>query len=527
MGVSKNRGSRTNKSNVVHATQIDTQLLENYWSFYDNDPTIAACRRMINGILEAGEVEVVGDEGRIEVSTKFQRFIQYHYRELIGPACDSLRVCGYIPYVIRKTRDGVNYVPIVPAPNAVQTAIEMDDNFHRRLVMRSQFVTGSNSDEIENSHYFVSTMPTLSGRPISMLVSLMTPMIRVDALQAAAVEDQLNKARPVMVTQERRGNVNKSSDSSAAALQDLNLFLSDGAGSVLDERVRTADEGRLRQLAEQVKAARAVNASNKNENGMHAAIGDTRPSVDGAQLKSGFLVLPKDQELAPMPTPNTTQEVIAHRFQLQQQICSIMGVPSALMDPSGSAYKAEELVSRSVNAELARLETLLSRFFTQAYAKIYGEKSMDGRKRRRGGNVNAMHEEGATALGTSAEYGGNFDYEATAEVRLRINYTRLVSTDALTQIIDRDVFTREYTGKLVATAMGVYDQGETERNVVTQKEIERRERLARTTQKAAVQPQTNQNAETGRPPVIPKKQKTNKKSSEKSSDDDDDDKTQK
>jgi hypothetical protein len=464
---------------------VSAKLEQRLWTFYRNDPTMAACRQIVNGILGAATIELYRGNEQIDVSPEFFIFLQKVYLPLVSPALDYIRVLGFVPCVFAPHSDGVNTVPVIPPAGACETRMVMSADFRMRLCMMSRF--SHTGQYVEGAVYHVVNMPAMDGTPSSMMVPLMLPIMRCDSVTAAAVEDQVRKARPVLITQERHtGTFGGSSD---RQLADISMLMgTDGTDDAVREATDEIDSAAQSALVNQVERAAAINRATLQQQ-LGAARND-----DGRQgMRGGFFCLPRNHEIAKPSLAELRQDVNAHRATLHNQISAAMGVPTSLLDPSSGTYRQEELATRVLNMELARMEAQLSEMFTMMYERVYDssddepvpEKQTRGKRQRRLGAGKSADASTATEKDPVAQTAATEDTFAArgtkAALRVRLKYETHVSFEQLTQLARLDAFKSEYTSTLMAKTLGVYEGGVTEKMMRSDAEMTERALLLRGT----------------------------------------------
>ena len=248
------RGVPGARRDVVHTVAIDAELLGRAWDVYRNDPTIWACQRIMNGLLAEADLTFLLRGKPLELSEEFRLEHKRAYLEALGDVFDCIRVQGFVPYVIEPSNDeGAVRRPIVPPYGTFSFQCVVDPLHRIQVEMQSVYTVGRS---VADARVFVVSAPDLHGTPSSVIVPLLTELEEYRAMKAAAVEDQVKKARATLITQERRyGGGAPTTDASATALNDLNMFLADGTGDLVSQRIDDADSGRLQQLSAQVRRA--------------------------------------------------------------------------------------------------------------------------------------------------------------------------------------------------------------------------------------------------------------------------------
>ena len=452
---------------AVHTAAVDSELISRIWDVYHNDPTIYACRRIMSGLMANATLSFFLDDKELSLSEDFRKAHSEAYLSIIDDVFDYIRVQGFVPYLIDPPAadEGLRRVNI-PPPGCFNFECHLDIMHRLTISMNSVFALS----EIQAVHgVFVAQNPALDGTPSSAIMPLLPELEEYRAMKSAAVEDQVKKARATLITQERRyGGGAPTTDASATALNDLNMFLGDGTGDLVSQRIDENDTSRLQQLTEQVRRARSINASTMVPSQPGQPNSDT--------LDTNLLALPKDQELCSSSAPPAPQDVVRHRKHLEYQITAAMGIPALLLMPGNSTYKVDDMVLRSTNTELQRLCHAASDFFTTVFRATYRQT----RKRARGRPLSS----GSLVRETRT-------IQARIEdVEVRLSPTPFMTPESVQLFSASAVFDEKYKAVLMARALGVYQRGVTEQFM----------RPSAPEQKA--QPAAEPAAEPGQPPPV-------------------------
>lgn len=407
--------------NVSTSRAVAWAEVQRAWRFYSSDPTVTACRNVINGNFQRVTIALENEitEKEIKMTGAFKGYVERTWRPLIQAALDNIRVLGIVPYIVSRAKSAPPAVHIL-TPGSYDMIVEQTSDMKTHVECRSRLTA-----EDQAIHVFVSVEPNIDGTLRSPVSSLVKSMDRCESMIAAAVEDQLARARPPIITQERTSSTT-SGEVGAGALQDLNMFMGGGAtGDILSSRVDAHDGARAAQLSAQVQRAAQLNAK------VHNPIGNQTDS--GTLEHNALLALPTGQELAPSGrAAPLTQDVIAHRRALENQICAVMGVPMPLLNPGDASYKQDQLLERILNNELVRMEGILSDFLTQVYQHSFGPEE------------SSASDDDAPPQDTT-----------TNTQRITVSFPRHINFEFARDIYDREIFDESFAAGLLLQSLGL------------------------------------------------------------------------
>jgi hypothetical protein len=102
-------------------------------------------------------------------------------------------------------------------------------------------------------------------------------------------------------------------------------------------------------------------------------------SLGKAALHAGVMCLPKQQQLANYTTQQTSTNIAAMREDLSRQICSAMGVPLGLLDPSATSMHNESLTCKVFSTYLAKQAHIVQDLISEIYQQTFNEKKKRSR----------------------------------------------------------------------------------------------------------------------------------------------------
>jgi len=453
----------------VQTVPLKEDIMQQVWQLYHSNPTMQACRSVLYGVLFSGSVDIFQSGNPVELTEQFHEFLVQHWLPFAQDAADCLRTFGFVPYVIVDSDDGVNKVPRVPPLGAYGVEYTIDEQFCRRMRMRARL--SATIHEVPNSHFFVQCWPTLGGEICSPMMALAAGIVRTDVMTAAAVECEINAARPTLITQSHRQSRTSGSGNSAqdrAVVTGVAEWLNKSATALAQRHKLVVDEEAMERITAAREAASAYNRKSMATaaDPANAVMGTAHSAaVPGSALKGSVLPLPEGLEYVNATQTRTGQPLAEITRLTEDQICAMMGVPNSLIHPASSQYNSGALVQRMINTELYRLAEQLSSLLTIVYELIYGTErpltpTATAKKRKRG-RAPARNDHTA--------------------VQVKLRHPTFTDPDLLVSIAERtELFKNEYTAELVARAAGFWDDTETNRFIRTHQQCvtEQRSQLA-------------------------------------------------
>ena len=450
--------------NGVQTVPLKEDIMRQVWHLYQNNPTMQACRSVLFGVLFSGQFDIFHDGEPVELTAEFQEFLVREWLPFARDAADCLRTFGFVPYVIVDADDGVNRVPIVPPLGAYGVEYTIDESFRRRMLMRARL--SATTHEVADSDFFVQCWPNMQGEICSPMMALAAGIVRTDVMTAAAVECEINAARPTLITQshrESRTSASSGGNQDRAVISGVAEWLNRDATALSSRHKLTVDEDAMNRIHTARETAWAHNraAMASVADPANAAMGSAHSAaVPGAALKGSVLPLPEGQEYVNATQPRSGQPLVEITRLTEDQICAMMGVPNSLIHPASSQYNSGALVQRMVNTELYRLAEQLSGLMTRVYERIYGDAAPgDATARAPAPAKTRKRTRSASRAGGHA-------------VQVKLRHPTFTDPDLIVGIAERtQLFKNEYTAELVARAAGFWDETETDRFIRTEQQL--------------------------------------------------------
>lgn len=270
----------------------------------------------------------------------------------------------------RKEKENTTVVPNVAALGSYQLAFEeTGENGYARTYHVYGKSSGYSTMRDENVRVFVRDAPDGAGNINSTIMSTANLNRFTDNLVDLALKCEVGRTAPAVVTQERRqGN-------GAGASNPRDMFFDSESRDIHSDAVRREDEESAMALQMQMAFCRASN-SHISFDPRNAASAIDSANANGSSINPPTLTLPKAHELASYPLPQARADLGDLLRFTQDQMCSAMGVPSALLFESRFSGKSTAQLSL-LNATIQQLAATVNIVLTQAYHDIYGEGNED------------------------------------------------------------------------------------------------------------------------------------------------------
>lgn len=469
----------------VQTVQVQEDVVSTCWQLYLRHPVMRACRGVIYGILFSGTLELVTPDEE-EPQPEFVDFMRRYWIPFARDAADSLRVTGYVPYMFKLCADGSgNYIPVVPPRDTYSTEMLVSSDFTRRMVLRSRL--GASRSVIDSVRYFVQAYPSMQGEIDSSLIALAPALVRLEALTNAAIECEINAARPTMVTQVRKENdTMRGNAASMAVATGISQWVATSAREITNADTLDADNSNLERLhyarEEAIAYNRKAMATAVDPASSHLGMGGSR-AQPGHELKAGVLNIPKGLEYVPTRVSAPHQDLAAMNNLVEDLICAEMGVPNSLIHPAHASFDSGTLVQRVVNMELVRLAKLLEDVMSTAYELLYTDTSDSTDSTDSTGSSDPTassynnHSSNSQRTNKQRVHAFKNSKNRSKQTRVVLRYPTFCDPEILLNACAQvDLYDQAYVGELFARAAGFWCDGVTDKFVVSTEQLEQKKR---------------------------------------------------
>jgi hypothetical protein len=461
------RGALDGRVRTVDVSDKQIRYLDN---LYSKNPTAQACKETLNSQLFAGEVHVARNGVKQSLKQDFQLFLDDRFGTFGRDAIDAIRKFGFAPCVMVADSDTGERVPAVPHIGTFSATMHIANDLGRHITIEHKDGTiepNGTRTPIEASFVFVASFPTIDGDIVSQVATLARDIVRLDTLERAAVECDVNAARPTTFLQERNKNsLFGSREQGQAAATGMSEWFSqtNNTQEMQELKKRQEDHEVAQRVARQRDVANQRNAANMAAQNDPAAkpIGT---SEGNGSLASSVMLIPAGLEVAPTKNVNPAQNIDREKANLVDTICGAMGVPNSLIHPASSTYNSGGLVQRIINAEMNKQAKYLKNIFTRAYKQAFldAPKHADTKHKRKKTKRNKASAD--TRSGNHQPTAADAAQHATT---CYLVFPPFLEVETLLAIAAQNIFKNEYIGTLLAQGAGFFEQGETEKFIVPQ-----------------------------------------------------------
>lgn len=396
---------RAPRSDDLLTVPISARQMADIANVYNSDPTIQACRSILSSVLSASSIKMVTSGGG-RATTLFQDFIDTVYLAFVVEALDTIRMFGFVVYSLHRAEGSV--MPYV-VPLGTYT-VEMAIVGGHRKVMRAHSSI-SNGGRQSALHVYMQDSPSIQGNILSPVAALAPKIMSLGLLLSAAVEGDLNAALPTLITQTATEKPNAAADIYSSS--ELDGFFGSHASDMLTDRAARANRQGVEMLTQQQEMGRETNA------------GGGPPKVAGrAYLNAGLLALPAGQQLVSPSVTATRQDIPRMREDLSRMVCSVLGVPLGLLDPSATSFHNESLTCKVFAAQLAKQARTAQKLLACVYAGSFKAKG-PARPNAKQAEFTLQYQSFTAAEDIYAAY----DREVVDEMAIRKQITRNLGMD--------------------------------------------------------------------------------------------------
>jgi hypothetical protein len=335
-------------------------------------------------------------------TSTFGHFIQETYIPFAVQAMDMIRMFGFVVYALVK--EGGTVTPHVVPFGCFNVEIALSSTYKTVLRATSKLSASQRSPPL---YVYTDTHPSMNGAIVSALSSLAPRIISQRLLTAAAVEGDLNAALPTLITQTIPDQRNAAAD--IYNNSELEGFFGSHATDVIANREASQNTNGINMLARQQELAKSINAETLGTQQLGKAV-----------LNAGIMCLPKNQQLANHTLQQTRQDISGLREDLSRQICSAMGVPLGLLDPSATSMHNESLTCKVFSTQLAKQAHVVQKLLSDVYTLSFKGKAKNPSWDTQEASFTLLYQSFTSAADLYAAY----DREVIDESKIRIQIAR-------------------------------------------------------------------------------------------------------
>ena len=277
-------------------------------------------------------------------------------------------------------KNGATIIPMVVSPsNYTLCFTNPEGSYQRRYyIYRTTRVGGM--DEDISSALIVHDPPDDLGNINSPMASVRTTIQFIETLTDAAVEAEVNRANPMLVTEQQQRDGRE-------GVQAIDMFFDTESQNIARTQTVEDNETQARLLRMQLEYCRVVNGSAPS--GSVSNPSRPSPSSVGAssteairrnvEMGARLFALPSHQRVASsVPIPQVRPD-LQQLYRLSIEfICAAMGVPSSLIFEGRFASRSSAQLSL-LNSTVQRLSKMLDSTLTSAYLEVHGNEDVSRR----------------------------------------------------------------------------------------------------------------------------------------------------
>lgn len=383
-------------------TYLPQGLLRELWVVYRSDPTLQACRAIIQSRLFSGGFTYADNSGKALVDGKFFAHTQQHFVPFARDVADAICVQGFAAFVL----DTRNNIPVVVPPGQGRYAVHVHPRSYRRTMVFEDAATATQNARV----LFVVENWPVDGWPISPVSAFRRSYGFKAMVEMNTATADYYAARPLVYT---------STDSSSAFNpqwvynQHYSLPVdvapgqqqggaAGGSGLVraglaanpyADPRSqvqRRADAAidYTRRVAKASSAAGEYHARLASDlNSGRLDLHDVRLDpftglpvfdVSSARRKEeaarNVVQLPIDSRVLATVTPHSRGDLVPIMEHTARQACVAMGVPPSALGSGGHTALEAAASEDMLRSTLQRYRKSVTLCLCKAYQGLYGEK---------------------------------------------------------------------------------------------------------------------------------------------------------
>lgn len=377
-------------------TKVDMSQCLELVRLYHSKPALVSAKMVLHAQLLSGGLVLRRNGKPVELQPSFQRHVDRCWLPFARAVIDSIMSLGYC--VVSYEVDNVSYnrirlpnmhtekrsdhdvrekssgsvkngqsntvIPNVATLGSYQLAFdESGENGYARTYHVYSKSAGYSAVRDENVRIFVRDAPDSMGNVNSTISSTASLNRFTDSMVDLALKCEIGRVAPAVVTQERRQG------GGAGASNPRDMFFDSESRGIHADAVRTEDEESAMALRLQMLFCKSNNARTSFD--PLKGTSTDRDTGGGSVIDPPMLTLPKSQELASYPLPQARTDLGDLLRFTQDQMCTAMGVPSALLFESRFSGKSTAQLSL-LNATIQQLAAMVNIVLTQAYHDIYG-----------------------------------------------------------------------------------------------------------------------------------------------------------
>ena len=399
-GETRRRASFTpglGKDSFENETRVNAEQVASLEQMFRTHPSLVAAANVIRAQLLSGGLMLRRGGQPIEMTPEFKQHIDRKWVPFARDVIDSFLIQGYsvVSYeddddgdVVRdSSEESVQgerraVVPIVPPIGSYGLVFRMVGRMgYKRQYKVYPAAAMRMSEPDEEVHIYVRDDPDANGNINSPVACVANMASFIDTLFDLAVEAEVGRANPIIVTQPPR-------QTGASSVNPSDMFFDTESQEMHGNQVRNDNRLSAELLRMQLQLCAEMNQRRTPETGFGAGLDISRRGSTGAKLSPAaraaaasagslatrMFALPKDQEMTSYPLPQARADLGDLIRQGVEQMCAAMGVPSSLVMEARYASQSTSQLAL-LNSTIQQLAQSVDLVLTQCYLDIYERES--------------------------------------------------------------------------------------------------------------------------------------------------------
>lgn len=337
--------------------------------------SVIMCKNILKNNLFANGITFSHRRGRVKPDPHMQEIMTDHWMPFCENMIDSILILGIVVVRIVQLEDGLR-IPVVLEPNACRISVVDNQGVRILTALNDQNEVIPNSLVINK----FGSSPTLSGRLMSLLSSLIPEIQYINMLRGTSIRMESERANPMFMAE-----IADSKSDNVEGIQYDYYADGDMQSNDRDNQFRR-NQNNVQQLA---------NQQTMYDNFFSGNI--STPSRGGNTLEN-VVTLPIGQKITNTPHHTGRGDIVAQHKIFQDTVCGILGVPRSLI-MSDTPHKSDsEGTHQTFMKTILWWKKNVQNACEEVYNIIYAEdvkqqllKSMKTKKRKREMGIGDMY----------------------------------------------------------------------------------------------------------------------------------------
>jgi len=337
--------------------------------------SVIMCKNILKNNLFSNGITFSHRRGRVKPDPHMQEIMTDHWMPFCENMIDSILILGVVVVRIVQLEDGLR-IPVVLEPNACRISVVDNQGVRILTALNDQNEVIPNSLVINK----FGSSPTLSGRLMSLLSSLIPEIQYINMLRGTSIRMESERANPMFMAE-----IADSKSDNVEGIQYDYYADGDMQSNDQDNQFRR-NHNNVQQLANQQAMYDTFFSGNAST-----------PSRGGNKLEN-VVTLPMGQKITNTPHHTGRSDIVAQHKMFQDTVCGVLGVPRSLI-MSDTPHKSDsEGTHQTFMKTILWWKKNLQNACEEIYNIIYAEdvkqqllKSMKTKKRKREMGIGEMY----------------------------------------------------------------------------------------------------------------------------------------